>query len=224
MIKENLIRKMIDNNAVIALENFYQFWDICREFRHGYSYSYNVSNLNKKDYDTIAEKEEFVYLCLDSVNNTTVATLKDKNSLYENTEILSFENFYDKKILEKYHLKVDTPFYIIGKGDNLYICTLDGNIFFTGNIDSDENIDKEFPPLSTVFDILNGNIKTRVNAKPILGKKYYYVEYPITEDMKLNKDNFKICKSVFENYSDLLRWKAGNFFYSLEDVNAFVTK
>ena len=130
----------------------------------------------------------------------------------------------ENKNYDEIQVNKDSDFYIIGKGDNLYICTLDGNIFFTGNIDSDENIDKEFPPLSTVFDILNGNIKTRVNAKPILGKKYYYVEYPITEDMKLNKDNFKICKSVFENYSDLLRWKAGNFFYSLEDVNAFVTK
>lgn len=221
MIKKDLIDKMVNENAVVEIINFYQFWDFFKELK---SFSFSKNNITKKDFSVLYSKDNVVYLSLDTVDGKVIVNLKDKNSLYENTEILPFEKFYDTKILKKYNLHIDEEFYIVGNNDKTYIATLNGNIYLANLVNNCEDIWSEIPPYATVFDILNDNLCVRTNYKPKFNQEYYYIEYALNELLKLDKDKSKICKKKFDSYSDLLRWKAGNFFYNSADINTYLTK
>lgn len=221
MIKRELIDKMVNENAVVELVNFYQFWDLFKEFKN---FSFSQQNVSKEDFNTLFEKNNVVYLSLDSVDGKVIVNLKDKNSLYDNTKILSFESFYDTKILKKYGIHIDEEFYIVGNNDKVYIATLNGNIYLADLINKCEDMWDVVPPYATVFDVLNDNICVRTNHKPQFNQEYYYIEYALTDKLKVDKDKTKICKKKFDSYSDLLRWKAGNFFYNSADVNTYLAK
>ena len=163
MIKKDLIDKMVNENAVVEIINFYQFWDFFKELKN---FSFSENNITKKDFSILYSKDNVVYLSLDTVDGKVIVNLKDKNSLYENTEILPFEKFYDTKILKKYNLHIDEEFYIVGNNDKTYIATLNGNIYLANLVNNCEDIWSEIPPYATVFDILNDNLCVRTNYKP----------------------------------------------------------
>ena len=65
MIKKDLIDKMVNENAVVEIINFYQFWDFFKELKN---FSFSKNNITKKDFSILYSKDNVVYLSLDTVD------------------------------------------------------------------------------------------------------------------------------------------------------------